>query len=96
MAVRPLEDRVLVEVHDPEEKTAGGIVLPDTAKDKPQEGTVRAAGKGKLEKDGSRTPLVVREGDVVLFGKYSGSDVKISGKEYKIMRESDLLGKIVN
>ena len=95
MAVKPLDDRVLVEVSDPEEVTAGGIVLPDTARDKSQEGTIRAVGEGKLNsKTGGRLPLVVSEGDRVLFGKYAGTDVKIDGNEFKIMREGDLLGKI--
>jgi len=94
MAVRPLDDRVLVQVSEPEEKTAGGIVLPDTAKDKPHEGTIKATGPGKLGKDGERVTMVVKEGDFVLFGKYSGTEVKIDGEEYKILRETDLLGKI--
>lgn len=94
MAVKPLDDRVLVEVHDAEETTAGGILLPDSAKEKPQEGTIKAAGPGKMLGSGKRTPLLVKVGDHVLFGKYSGSDVKIDGAEYKIMRETDLLGKL--
>ncbi len=94
-AVKPLDDRVLLEVHEAEERTSGGIVLPDTAKEKPQEGTIKAVGPGKVNNDGKRIPLLVKEGDVVLFGKYSGSDVKIAGKEYKILRESDLLGKVM-
>jgi chaperonin GroES len=95
MAVKPLDDRVLVEVSDPEEVTSGGIVLPDTARDKSQEGTIRAVGAGKIDtRSGKRIPLVVAQGDLVLFGKYAGSDVKIDGNEFKIMREGDLLGKI--
>jgi chaperonin GroES len=95
MKLRPLDDRVVIEPLEAEEKTAGGIVLPDTAKEKPQRGRVVAVGAGKLLDDGSRAALTVAQGDEVLFGKYSGSDVKVDGVEYKIMRESDILAKIV-
>jgi chaperonin GroES len=95
MKIRPLDDRVVVETLDVEEKTAGGIVLPDTAKEKPQKGRVVSVGPGKLLEDGSRSPVAVSKGDEVIFGKYSGSDVKVNGNEYKIMRESDILAKIV-
>jgi len=97
MAVlRPLEDRVVVEQIQAEEKTAGGIVLPDTAKEKPQRGTVIAVGPGKLLESGDRAAAGVVVGDEVLFGKYSGTDVKVDGKEVKILRESDILAKVVN
>ena len=92
MKLKPLNDRVVIEPSKAEEKTAGGIVLPETAKEKPLTGKVVAAGPGKLNDDGSRTPLDVKKGDKVLFGKYSGSDVEVDGKEYKIMRESEILG----
>lgn len=92
MKLKPLNDRVVIEASKAEEKTAGGIVLPETAKEKPLTGKVVAAGPGKLNDDGSRTPLDVKKGDKVLFGKYSGSDVEVDGKEYKIMRESEILG----
>jgi len=93
-AVEPLDDRVLVKRIEAEEKTAGGIVLPDTAKEKPQKGKVIAAGPGKLLESGERGAMNVKVGDEVLFGKYSGSEVKISGEEYIIMRESDILARI--
>jgi chaperonin GroES len=97
MAVlRPLEDRVVVEQIQAEEKTAGGIVLPDTAKEKPQRGTVIAVGPGKLLESGDRAAVGVVVGDEILFGKYSGTDVKVDGKEVKILRESDILAKVVN
>lgn len=95
MKIRPLDDRVVVEPLEAEEKTAGGIVLPDTAKEKPQRGRVIAVGPGKLLDDGNRAAIAVTKGDEVLFGKYSGSDVKVNGTEYKIMRESDILAKIL-
>ena len=94
MAVTPLDDRVLVKRLDAEEKTAGGIVLPDTAKEKPQRGKVIAVGAGKRLDNGSRTEPSVKVGDVVLFGKYAGTDIKIEGEEHSIMRESELLGVI--
>src|SRR5262245_18552692 len=94
LTLKPLDDRVVVEPTDAEEKTAGGILLPDTAKQKPQQGKVIAAGPGKLNDDGNRVALAVKIGDVVLYGKYSGSDVEVNGKEYKILRESDILAKL--
>ncbi len=90
--VKPLDDRVLVKRLEAEERTAGGIVLPDTAKEKPQRGRIVAAGPGKLLDDGSRAKPSVKEGDIVLFGKYAGTEVKIEGEEHVIMRESELLG----
>jgi chaperonin GroES len=95
MKLRPLDDRVVVEPLEAEEKTAGGIVLPDTAKEKPQRGRVISVGAGKVLDDGGRAALSVAKGDEVLFGKYSGNDVKVDGVEYKIMRETDILAKIV-
>lgn len=92
MKIRPLGDRVLVLRIDGEEKTPGGILIPDTAKEKPQEGKVVAAGPGKLDDDGKRIPLEVKKNDRVLFGKYSGTEIKIDGIEHLIMREEDILG----
>jgi len=92
MNIRPLQDRVIVERVAAEEKSAGGIIIPDTAKEKPQEGKVVAVGNGKRREDGTVTPLDVKAGDRVLFSKYAGSDVTIDGKEYVIMREDDILG----
>jgi len=93
MNFRPLHDRVLVRRVEAEEKTAGGIIIPDTAKEKPQEGEVVAAGAGiKSEKDGSVTPLDVKSGDRILFGKWSGTEVKLDGEDLLIMKESDILG----
>jgi chaperonin GroES len=94
MKIRPLNDRVLVLRIDEEEKTTGGIIIPDAAKEKPQEGKVVAAGPGKLDDDGKRIPLEVKKNDRVLFGKYSGTDIKIDGVEHLIMREDDILGII--
>ena len=94
MKIKPLDDRVLVQASEAEEVTAGGIVLPDAAKEKPQEGKIVAAGPGMLNEDGSRAKLAVSKGDTVIFGKYAGTEVKIDGKEYKIMREKDILAKI--
>src|SRR5262249_34676012 len=91
--LRPLDDRVVVEVLEAEEKTTGGILLPDTAKQKPQQGKVIAAGPGKMSDTGSRLALAVKVGDTVLFGKYSGSDVEVGGKEFKTPRESDIRAK---
>jgi chaperonin GroES len=93
-SLKPLDDRVVVKPAESEEKTAGGIVLPDNAKEKQQRGKVIAVGPGKLLDNGSRATLSVKVGDDVLFGKYSGNDVKIDGDEVKIMRESDLLAKV--
>jgi len=92
LKVKPLDDRVVVKPMEAEEMTAGGIVLPDTAKEKPQKGTVVAVGPGKLLDSGKRADVAVKKGDVVLYGKYAGSDFKIEGDEYKILHESDLLG----
>ena len=94
MKIRPLNDRVLVLRIDEEEKTSGGIIIPDTAKEKPQEGKVVAVGPGKLDEDGKRMPLEVKKDDRVLFGKYSGTDIKIDGVEHLIMKEDDILGII--
>ncbi|HEX8117194.1 MAG TPA: co-chaperone GroES [Pyrinomonadaceae bacterium] len=91
-SIRPLHDRVLVRRLDEQEQMRGGIIIPDTAKEKPQQGEVIAAGEGKFREDGSRQPLDVQPGDRVLFGKYSGSEVKIDGEEYLIMREDEILG----
>ncbi len=92
MKFRPLHDRVLIEISDGEEKTSGGIIIPDTAKEKPQEGEVVAVGSGARTEDGKITPMDVKVGDIVLFGKWSGTEVKIDGKEYSIMKESDIMG----
>ena len=91
MKLRPLHDRVIVRRLEEEEKTVGGIIIPDTAKEKPQQGRVIAVGKGKVLENGQVTPLTVKEGDRVLFGKYAGTDIKIEGKEHLIMREDDIL-----
>tara|TARA_B100001121_G_C18217497_1_gene402089 strand:- start:14 stop:310 length:297 start_codon:yes stop_codon:yes gene_type:complete len=92
MKFRPLHDRVLIKVLDSEEKTAGGIIIPDSAKEKPQEGEVVAIGPGIKNDQGKLSPLDVKVGDIVLFGKWSGNDVKIDGKEYSIMKEADIMG----
>jgi chaperonin GroES len=94
MKLRPLQDRILVKRVEEEEKTKGGIIIPDTAKEKPAEGKVEAVGNGKLGDDGKRVPLEIKKGDRILFGKYSGTEVKIDGEEYLIMREDDVLGVI--
>ncbi len=91
--LQPLDDRIVVRRVEAEEKTAGGILLPDTAKEKPQKGEVVATGPGKLLDSGKRAPIEVKVGDTVLFGKYSGTEVKVSGEEVIIMRESDILAK---
>jgi chaperonin GroES len=96
MKVKPLGDRILVERLEEEEKTKGGIIIPDTAKEKPIQGKVVAVGKGRLAKDGKLIPLDVKAGDRVLFGKYSGTEVKIDGEEKLIMREDDVLGIILD
>ncbi len=95
LRVRPLDDRVVVEPLEAEEKTAGGILLPDTAKQKPQRGRVLAVGPGKMRDNGGRTPPSVVKGDEVIYGRYSGNDIEVDNKEIKIMRESDILAKIV-
>ena len=89
--IRPLHDRILVKREDEGEEKIGGIIIPDTAKEKPQEGKVIAAGNGKITEDGKKIPLDVKAGDRILFGKYSGSEVKIDDKEYLILREEDVL-----
>ena len=94
MKMRPLQDRVIVKRIEEEEKTKGGIIIPDSAKEKPQEGKVIAVGKGKVTEEGKVIPLDVKVGDRILFGKYSGSEVKIEGEELLIMREEDILGVI--
>ena len=94
MKIRPLHDRIVVARLEAEEKTKGGIIIPDTAKEKPVEGKVIAVGKGKLLEDGKVRPLDVKIGDRILFSKYSGSDIKISGEEHLIMREEDILAVI--
>ncbi|MEE4255368.1 MAG: co-chaperone GroES [Desulfuromusa sp.] len=95
MNIRPLQDRIIVERVEEETTTAGGIIIPDTvSKEKPQEGKVIAAGKGKVSPEGKVLPLDVKEGDRVLFGKYAGSEIKIDGVEYLIMREDDILGVV--
>ena len=92
MKIRPLQDRILVKRVDEEEKTAGGIIIPDTAKERPQEGKVVAVGNGKTDDDGKSIPLEVKKGDKVLFSKYSGTEVTIEGAEHLIIREDDVLG----
>jgi len=94
MKLIPLEDRVVVKPQEAESKTAGGIVLPDTAKEKPLTGKVIAVGPGKLDDEGKRIAMSVKKNDVVLFGKYSGSEVELDGEDYKILRESEILGVI--
>jgi chaperonin GroES len=94
MAVKPLDDRVLVKQSEAEERTAGGIVLPDTAKEKPQRGTVIAAGPGKMLDDGKRAAMSLKKGDEVFYGKYSGTEIKIDNEQYVILRESDVLAVI--
>jgi chaperonin GroES len=92
--IKPLHDRVIVKRIEEGEQVRGGIIIPDSAKEKPQEGEVIAVGEGKRKDDGTRIPLDVQTGDRVLFGKYSGSDIKVDGEEYLIMREDDILGVI--
>jgi chaperonin GroES len=92
LKLNPLNDRVVVTPVTAEEKTAGGVILPDTAREKPNKGKVVAAGPGKLGDDGKRLGISVRKGDVVLYGKYSGTEVKVEGQEFKILREDDILG----
>jgi len=94
MKIRPLNDRVLVQRMEEETKTKGGIIIPDTAKEKPAEGKIVAAGNGRLGDDGKRIPLEVKKGNRVLFSKYGGTEVKVDGEEYLIMREDDILGII--
>jgi chaperonin GroES len=92
MKIRPMNDRILVVRVEEEKKTAGGIIIPDTAKEKPQEGKVVAAGPGKMGEDGKRIPMELKKGDRVLFSKYAGSEIKIDGVEHIFMREDDILG----
>ncbi|MDH3626210.1 MAG: co-chaperone GroES [Acidobacteriota bacterium] len=94
MKVKPLNDRVLIKRVEEKEQVRGGIIIPDTAKEKPMEGKVIAVGSGRLEKDGSRTALEVKKGDRILFGKYSGTEIKIDDKEHVILREDEVLGII--
>jgi chaperonin GroES len=92
MKIRPLQDRVIVKRVAEEAKSKGGIIIPDTAKEKPQEGKVVAVGKGKVDDDGKLRPLDVKAGDRILFGKYSGTEIKLDGEEHLILREDDILG----
>ena len=94
MTVRPLHDRIIVQRIDEGEQSVGGIIIPDSAKEKPQRGKVIAAGDGKSNAEGKRVPLDVKAGDSILFGKYSGQDIKIDGEEYLIIREEDVLGVV--
>ena len=94
VSIRPLHDRVIVSRIEEGEQKVGGIIIPDSAKEKPQQGKVIAVGKGKVEKDGKVTPLDVKAGDKVLFGKYAGQEIKIDGNEYLIIREEEVLGVI--
>jgi chaperonin GroES len=91
MKIRPLQDRLLLRPSEGEEKTAGGIIIPDSAKEKPQQGKVVAAGAGKQKDDGKRIPLDVKEGDTILFGKYSGQEITVAGEKHVILREEDVL-----
>jgi chaperonin GroES len=93
--IRPLDDRIVIKEIEAEEKTSGGIVLPDTAREKPQRGRVVAVGPGKLLDNGNRSEIGLKEGDEVLFGKYAGTEIKVDGEEIKILRESDVLAKII-
>lgn len=92
MAFRPLHDRVLIRRIEAEDKSAGGIIIPDTAQEKPQEGEIVSAGNGLVSEDGNLRPLEVKAGDRILFGKYSGTEVKLDGEEFVIMKESDIMG----
>ena len=94
MKVRPLHDRVIVQRLEEEEKTKGGIIIPDTAKEKPIEGKIIAVGGGKIKKDGTKVPLEVKKGDRVLYAKYGGTEVKIDGEEYLIMKDDDILAVV--
>jgi chaperonin GroES len=94
MNIRPLHDRIIVERLEEETKTAGGLIIPDTAKEKPQQGKVIAVGKGKKTEDGKVLPLDVKVGDKILFGKYAGTEIKIEGQEFLMMREDDVLGVV--
>ena len=92
--VRPLHDRIIVQRLEEEEQQVGGIIIPDTAKEKPQEGKVVAVGKGKVKEDGGIQPMDVKAGDTILFGKYSGQEIKLDGDDYLIMREDEVLGVV--
>ena len=92
MKIKPLQDRVIVKRQEEEEKTKGGIIIPDSAKEKPQEGTIIAVGPGKVANDGKTIAMTVKEGDLVLFSRYAGTEIKIDGEEHMIMREDDILG----
>jgi chaperonin GroES len=94
LKIRPLDDRVVIEPLEAEEKTAGGLYLPDTAKQKPQRGRVLAVGPGKLLENGKRAEVAVAKGDEVIYGRYSGSEIEVEGREIKIVRENDILAKI--
>ena len=94
MALRPLHDRILVQRTEEEEQKVGGIIIPDSAKEKPQQGKVIAVGAGKADKDGKRIALDVKAGDTILFGKYSGQEVKVDGEDYLIMREDEVLAVV--
>ncbi len=94
MAIRPLDDRVVIEPLEAEEKTQGGIVLPDSAKEKPTKGKIISAGEGRLLDNGKRAALLVKKGDQVLYGKYAGTEITVGGKDYLILKESDILAKI--
>jgi chaperonin GroES len=96
MKVRPLHDRIIVQRLEEGEQKVGGIIIPDTAKEKPQQGKVHAVGDGKFKEDGNRQPLDVKEGDTILFGKYSGQEIKIDGEEYLIMREDEVLAVLAS
>ena len=94
MSVRPLEDRILIKPTEPETKTASGLYLPETAKERPMQGTVVATGPGLLLENGERAPVNVKKGDTVVYGKYSGSDIEVDGHDVKILRESEILAKV--
>ena len=94
--IRPLQDRLIVERVEGEEKTASGLFIPETAKEKPQQGKVIAVGKGKVSEDGTLRPVDLKEGDKILFGKYAGTEIKLDGNDYLIMREDDVLGVVVD
>jgi chaperonin GroES len=94
MNIKPLHDRVIVKRKDPENKTSSGIIIPDTAKEKPQEGKVIATGSGIRKEDGSLLPLDVKKGDLILFGKYAGAEIQIEGEDYLMMKEEDILAVI--
>ena len=96
MNVRPLHDRIIIERIDEGEQKIGGIIIPDSAKEKPQQGKVFAVGAGKVKDDGSRQPLDVKDGDTILFGKYSGQEIKIDGEDYLIMREDEVLAVLAS